>query len=702
MRLRALLAAALAWFAAASTATSAKPVQPPVGEFVLPARPIWTGEIFDLGFAWTVDWQSFSYLEGPLEWETGGLVTQPWQGPSQRPLPGTGAGRRATISYRTTALAVRPGRLVLSPPRQLMVLRTGVVRMSDYERATIETHHAIGRAANLEVRALPPAPQGFTGGLGRFALSAEIAPRQVRVGERFTWTLQLAGIGNWPALKQLPRRVVSNAFEPAGPPRLIETAVLSLFERSVREEVDLIARMPGRHVLGPVSMTIFDPERGRYTELRTAAFAIEVLGSGQPSAGAGAGGAAGQVKELGGERLPPLLEGSGTTEAPLSGSEMRLAFASPPAGLLLAWLVMAFLRARKADPEREARKSHRRIRKTLKRLSCAGSEAERRRLVREWQRAVGARWKLNHAAPVPASFSGDPNWRRLWEEADLFLYGRGGKLSPDWSERAFKVWEEQGRPPSFAPRTMFLRRNLFPLCLLVAAAPVWATAGATAPVSTATALRQELPPRQLDWRARYNLAVSLASAERWDEAAAHAAVAWVQQPTSRDTRALWLRLAGEAGYPLEGEGTVPRPAGWLGMIASAAPPRLWQQILIGSWSLLAFGALLVLVLLFGRRRRWLLVASVSSLAVGLGGMAVTWMALSSYGALASREAAIIWETGPLRDLPVESSVEAGAAVAGAGLIGRVDRAFLDWRRIDFGDGRSGWVRERSLVRVWES
>src|SRR4051812_37185589 len=51
------------------------------GRFVLPDRPVWAGEVFDLGLDWQVDWSLFRNLDGDLAWKPDPLVADAWSTP---------------------------------------------------------------------------------------------------------------------------------------------------------------------------------------------------------------------------------------------------------------------------------------------------------------------------------------------------------------------------------------------------------------------------------------------------------------------------------------------------------------------------------------------------------------------------------------------------------------------------------------------
>ncbi|MDP1987161.1 hypothetical protein, partial [Phenylobacterium sp.] len=89
----------------------------------------------------------------------------------------------------------------------------------------------------------------------------------------------------------------------------------------------------------------------------------------------------------------------------------------------------------------------------------------------------------------------------------------------------------------------------------------------------------------------------------------------------------------------------------------------------------------------------------------LAGMAViggviSATALSGYGVLASDKAVLVWGAGPLRPLPVDTPAEEAEIQLAGGTAGRIDKAYLGWRRVRLADGRSGWTRVERLLPVW--
>jgi hypothetical protein len=312
------------------------------------------------------------------------------------------------------------------------------------------------------------------------------------------------------------------------------------------------------------------------------------------------------------------------------------------------------------------------------------------------------RWKLGRAAPTPAAFGDRADWSRLWAETETFLYGRSGVLPEDWLATAGRLFAEMGEPPRFAPSTTFKVANLLPAaCIaLVVIACVVPTGTVAASQVTEAALRQSLARHPLDWRARHNLAVTLAARDRWDQAAGQAAVAWLHQPGAPQTQALWLRAAGKAGYSLDPRSSVPRPHGWWGRVIALASPAAWRWITLALAWMCALGLAAALLARYRPAWRRLRRAGLGLAAVSGCGAAVAAAALYAYGVVASPDAVLVWKAGPLRPLPVDTPAESAPVQLAAGSAGRVDRAFLGWRRVRFGDARTGWVRREDLVRVW--
>jgi tetratricopeptide (TPR) repeat protein len=201
--------------------------------------------------------------------------------------------------------------------------------------------------------------------------------------------------------------------------------------------------------------------------------------------------------------------------------------------------------------------------------------------------------------------------------------------------------------------------------------------------------------------AHYNLSLALAQQNRWDEAAAHAAAAFVQEPGNDAIRwqfALACEKAGYAPSPLVGFVT-PGP---VQRLARLAAPRSWQWTMIGASILFAAALGLALARAYRadaeprRGARPSLVVAVFALLVLLAA-AAGWRA---YGEAADARAVVVWRTGILRSIPTEADVDQKTTPLAAGSVARANKSFLGWVRLSFANGETGWVRAEETVPLW--
>ena len=667
------------------------------GRFVLPDRPVWAGEVFDLGLDWQVDWSLFRNFDGDMAWKPDPLVADVWSKPAlDHPAPVAGRDR-ATLHVATRAMALAPGRLALAPVRQPMAIVTGGYVTDGVSISTMGTVLAESAAATLVVRPLPPPPPDYGGAVGQFVLTSRLDKVRAATGDPIRWTLTLAGTGNWASFPGLPARQLDRAFDVAGKPRIDEGKDPALFERMLRETVTIVPRQPGRFTLGPVDLVTFDPAQGRYVTISAPAIEVEVRpgpGMRLPKYEAEPPPAAET------EPLPPSLQGVGQARVPMGKASFALLLALPFVAVAALWLFLALHHALRADPDRQARAARRRLARTLAALDGTDREDERRALVRAWQRDTGLEWKLDRAVPIPASFAA-PDWRRAWSEADAYLYGPDADLPGDWLDRARALQAEKAPPPPFAARTILELRHLYPVAALVCVL----LAVQIAPLAAAPAsgsLEQRVARHPLDWIARYDLARRAAIAHRWQRAATQAGIAFVQQPRDPATRALWLRSAREAGLGGAADGGLPQLDGPAERLAALTGPAGWQTAaLVAALALAGGGAILILVR-FGRVGRRVRPAGiVLILAGGLagGGAAV---ALHGYGLAASPQAGLTWQETPLRALPVDTPDDEAPTRLAPGILAVPDAHFLGWAHVRLGDGRTGWLRDDRLLSLWRA
>ena len=393
--------------------------------------------------------------------------------------------------------------------------------------------------------------------------------------------------------------------------------------------------------------------------------------------------------------------------------------AAPLAAVLVAWAGLALWLSRRTDPERRRREARARLAGVIDKLRSAGTGDDARRLLLDWQRDAAVVWRLTQAVPTPSAI-GDSAWNTLWNESERAIYGPVPALPEDWAKRALAALSAKS-VPGYRIGQLFRPRNLFPFlfagflaavgilsCTLIAASD------ASARLSPESAYRQgdfasaekgwrdELSRQPLSWTARHNLSLALAQQDHWDEGAAQAVAAFVQEPGNPYVRwqfALACEKAGAAPEPLAAF----LPPGLLRSVAQLASPADWQHLAVASaW--LAAGALIALLAsAYGAAsssRRWLGV-SIAFLALGLAAAGVSAACWRAFGTSADPDSGIVWRSSTLRSIPTEADSSQKTATITAGSLARLDKRFLGWVRLAFDNGQTGWVRKDEVVWLWQ-
>lgn len=168
-----------------------------------------------------------------------------------RPLGMTAIGGMTAgenvFTTRLRLVANSPGRLDVPPIVAAIGDRTG---KGNPLRLTVENPPIAGR------------PPGFLGGVGEFAVTAEVAPGQVRVGQEAIYRLRIEGPGAWGMITRPPLdRLRALPIDPHVSDRPDE----AIDEPPSRTFVTRIRPMKaGEVVLPPVSIATYDPRIGRY------------------------------------------------------------------------------------------------------------------------------------------------------------------------------------------------------------------------------------------------------------------------------------------------------------------------------------------------------------------------------------------------------------------------------------------------------
>jgi len=698
-----------------------------------PTATFWAGEVFPLTYTLSVPRRYFNQLGSDIEWSASPLIVEEWS----KPEPGRASanGDAADILYKTRAYAKTPGRVTLNAVQQLVNLQTGSSSFGFFQQPRIEQISVTSNRPDFTIRPLPAgAPATFNGAVGQFTLASKVVPATAAVGEPVTWTLTLAGTGNWPDIPGLPAREVSRDFQVVQPQAKRSPAEGKVFDATLTEDVVLIPSRPGTYTLGPVAYTCFDPQSGTYKTLTGEKFTVTVTAPPAPQITLKVPAsdtparpdetAVAPAKPPATPALPaPIprdpLPGSGHALVPVALPTLILRALAPFAVPLVIWFGLALGRAARTDPLRPRREAYRRLVATLAALRKGGDAGVRTRLLLAWQHDAAVLWQIDHAAPSAAAFAdrgataANP-WQILWTEADRALYGPGESLPTDWIDRAETALASK-RVSSFSPFQLFLARNLLPFAAaltigawMVTTAFAQEKSPAPDPLtayrggdfsSAAQTWRETLSANPTDWIARHNLSLALVQLDHPGEGAAQAAAAFVEHPEDPSVRWHLGPAFEKAGFTPAPLGAFVTPGPWPQAVSSASPAE-WQLGLVLASSLAALACALWLLRAYVWKSAWVNPIAIILLCLGLLLAGTSFFALRTYGPTADARAVIAWNNGTLRSIPTEADTTQKTTPLAAGSVAVVDRTFLGWIRLSFENGQTGWVRKDQVVPVW--
>jgi hypothetical protein len=744
-------------------AAPAAPLESVANAKLIPSRPsVWAGEVFGLNYELSAARRANPQVSPTFDWNAAPLVAEDWSKPEVSETVVAG-DRRVNVVFRTRAMAPAANTLKLEAATHLLSIQTGTIGFGIISQPRMEQVSVTSDQPTLEVKPLPAgAPAAFHGAVGQFKLVSKVVPEKAAVGEPVTWTLELGGTGNWPAIDGLPSRRVSNDFQVVQPKAKRTPADGKLFDVTLAEDVVLVPTKAGTYTLGPVTFAFFEPQSGSYKTITAPAQTVTISAAPAPQFNVMPQPAATPPPPEPGPaatppppatRKPPTsptppagiprdpLPGRATAPVPMSARSLGWFLLAPGASLGAFWIFLALRRAAQTDPLRPQREARDRLAKTLAALPTA-SDRDRSRLLLAWQHDSAALWQIAHAAPpaqaiqqagslatrsttprlAAAAAANASDWAALWHEADRTLYSAKAALPSDWLPRAEAALAAK-RVPGFQPFRLFLPRNLLPFAALLAisfgSATAWlhaasqqggASGGADSAGAAAyrkgdfpaaeKAWRAALGPAPTDWIARHNLSLALAQQDRAGEAAAQAAAAFVQRPTDPAVRWHFANVAEKAG-------TVPAPlAGFFNpgprhALAQLASPAGWQFVLIAAAWGVAFALGLLLARSYGYLRRLPAAAPLAILIASLLVAAAATTGFLTYGLAARSEAVITTRNATLHSIPTEADTAQKKTPLAAGSLAAVDKTFLGWRRLAFDHGQTGWVRQDDLVPLWK-
>jgi hypothetical protein len=719
----------------------------------------WAGEVFPVTYNLNIVRRYYHSIATNVDWPSAPLVTEDWSKPELNEALVRGE-RYVVLQQSTRAYAKQPGNYTFKPASQMVNLMVGTAGFGLFSQPTVEQRAIESESLTLTIKPLPTPPAAFAGAVGEFSFTSKVVPLTAAVGEPVTWTLELAGTGNWPDVTGLPEREVSNDFQVVQPKSKRAMKDGTLFEGTLTEDVVLVPTKPGTYRLAPVRFTYFDTKSGTYKTIASEPVTVTITAGSTPVQAPAGSGAPVQfsintpsstpatpvlppaVAPVAPENLPrdPIASG-GTGFVPLvTFNLVWVCILSSVLCPLLLWLALAALRSRERDPQRRRREARARLATALSALRSSGSQpAAIISRLKAWQMETAKLWEVPHAAPgtplvhacvgrhAPDAASA---WAKLWSEADRALHSRENTLPKDWQVRADAALAGV-KVPGWPPSSLFAGRNLLPflgrteeqkaeglnqairlgawlvLLFSLSALPPSAFGAESA---TDAYKRGDFPAAEKNWRTalttapadwtvRHNLGLALGQQDRWAEATGYWTGAFLLNARSDATRwdlALGLQRSGMAPPELV---ELSRGDG-RHELARWASPGEWQLALVGAALLIAVALVVLLLKGYGRIGGWARPTALVTILLAILLAAAATLSLHTYGPLAQPDAVIVWKASTLRSIPTEADTTQKMSPLSAGSIAVAEKTFLGWTKLSFAGGQAGWVRSEDLIRLY--
>lgn len=171
----------------------------------------------------------------------------------------------------------QPGMVDLQVPTMVNSGRRDIFGFAITRRETVDCTEEFPR---ITVKPLPEngRPRNFSGAVGQYQLKASVSNRKIDTDGSLSLKIEIEGKGNI-KLVELPQPDFPQAFEVFDPEVKERISVGSYGMQGTKTvEYLLVPRYAGTYKIGPIRFNYFDPKTGRYRELESEVFEIEVSG----------------------------------------------------------------------------------------------------------------------------------------------------------------------------------------------------------------------------------------------------------------------------------------------------------------------------------------------------------------------------------------------------------------------------------------
>ena len=140
----------------------------------------------------------------------------------------------------------------------------------------------VAQGMTIQVDPLPQKPSNFSGGVGRFTISASLDHNKVKAGDPVKVRIVVGGNGNLKLIKQ-PEVQLPNDFDKYDAKVTDKTKLTaSGLTGNMIYDVLIVPRNQGKYQLQPIELTYFDTSTNKYKTIRTNPMVLEVeKGSGK-------------------------------------------------------------------------------------------------------------------------------------------------------------------------------------------------------------------------------------------------------------------------------------------------------------------------------------------------------------------------------------------------------------------------------------
>lgn len=134
----------------------------------------------------------------------------------------------------------------------------------------------VAPSIKIDVLPLPQKPANFSGGVGKFNISAQLNKNELKAGDPLSLRIVVGGIGNLKLIKQ-PVVNFPKDWDKYDPKVTDKTKLTSNgLEGNMIYDILAVPRNQGHYIIPPVELTYYDTSLNQYKTIKTQSFEIEV------------------------------------------------------------------------------------------------------------------------------------------------------------------------------------------------------------------------------------------------------------------------------------------------------------------------------------------------------------------------------------------------------------------------------------------